>query len=176
MGEERNPSFHRSAASKRVIGRQSLSSKIKLIPGKTATNAARTNVPAQVGCTRCRPVSSVAGKKSSSVLSWWGPTSWIRLCHHATAAGQHNSSELDTQLTEAELEGISRFFFCCIAELAIKPCRSSRSNCAENSGFQTLAKQETKTPQSNKTPPNPKHNTTQKPASVWNVKREVRRG
>ena len=68
------------------------------------------------------------------------------------------------------------FFFYCIAELAIKPCRSSRSNCAENSGFQTLAKQETKTPQSNKTPPNPKHNTTQKPASVWNVKREVRRG
>ena len=67
-------------------------------------------------------------------------------------------------------------FFCCIAELAIKPCRSSRSNCAENSGFQTLAKQETKTPQSKKTPPSPKHNTTQKPASVWNVKREVRKG
>ena len=44
----------------------------------------------------------------------------------------------------------------------------------ENSGFQTLAKQETKTPQSNKHPQT--QNTTQnkKPASVWNVKREVK--
>ena len=42
------------------------------------------------------------------------------------------------------------------------------------SGFQTLAKLETKTPQSNKHPQT--QNTTQnkKPASVWNVKREVR--
>ena len=44
----RKPSFQRSAASKRVIGKQSLSNKIKLIPGKIATRAARTNVPAQV--------------------------------------------------------------------------------------------------------------------------------
>ena len=35
-----------------MIGKQSLSSKIKLVPGKIATKAARTNVPAQVGCTR----------------------------------------------------------------------------------------------------------------------------
>ena len=51
-------------------------------------------------------------------------------------------------------------FFCCIAELAIKPCRSSRSNCAENSGFQTLAKQETNTTKQQNTPkPKTQHNT-----------------
>ena len=78
----------------------------------------------------------------------------------APATKSETVTELSCYKAVTELL-LSFFFFCCIAELAIKPCRSSRSNCAENSGFQTLAKLETKTPQSNKTPPNPKHNTTQ---------------
>ena len=56
---------------------------------------------------------------------------------------------------------VCNFFFCCIAELAIKPCRSSRSKCAENSEFQTLAKGKQKHHKATNTP-KPKHNTKQK--------------
>ena len=53
------------------------------------------------------------------------------------------------------------FFFCCIAELAIKPCRSSRSKLRGEFRIpKHLKKQETKTPQSNKHPkPKTQHKT-----------------
>ena len=66
---------------------------MKLIPGNIATRAARTKVPAQVGCTWCKPVDSELGKRSSSVFSLWGPISLRRLCHHLAAAGQWGKEE-----------------------------------------------------------------------------------
>ena len=64
------------------------------------------------------------------------------------------------------------FFFYCIAELAIKPCRSSRSKLRGEFGIpKHLQNRKQKHDKAT-----PKHNTKQKPASVWNVKREVRRG
>ena len=44
-------SVQRSSTSNKVIGKQSLSSRTKLMPGNMATRAASTKVPAQVGCT-----------------------------------------------------------------------------------------------------------------------------
>ena len=44
-------SVHRSSTSNKVTRTQSLSSSTKLSPGNIATRAARTKVPAQVGCT-----------------------------------------------------------------------------------------------------------------------------
>ena len=79
--------LQRSSTSNNVTGRQSLSS-TKLIPGKTATRAARTKVPAHVGCTWCSPVVAEMGKRRSSDFSLWGPMSCRRLCHHLAAAGQ----------------------------------------------------------------------------------------
>ena len=52
--------------------------------------------------------------------------------------------------------GRTNGFFCCIAELAIKPCRSSRSKLLGEFGI-------------------PKH-LQKNTASIWNVKREVRKG
>ena len=66
---------------------------MKLIPGNIATRAARTKVPAQVGCAWCKPVDSELGKSSSSVFSLWGPISLRRLCHHLAAAGQWGREE-----------------------------------------------------------------------------------
>ena len=82
------------------------------------------------------------------------------------------------QLVCTEFTYRSDFFFCCIAELAIKPCRSSRSKLRGEFGIPNTCKTGNKNTTKQQTPPNPKHNTTQnkKPASVWNVKREVRRG
>ena len=66
------------------------------------------------------------------------------------------------------LEGSSRtfagidFFFCCIAELAIKPCRSSRSKLRGEFGIPNTCKTGNKNTTKQQTPPNPKHNTTQK--------------
>ena len=81
-------SVHRSSTSNKVTGRQSLSSSTKLSPGNIATRAARTKVPAQVGCTCCSPVVAEMGNSRSSVFSLWGPMSLRRLCHHLAAAGQ----------------------------------------------------------------------------------------
>ena len=68
-------------------------------------------------------------------------------------------------------------FFYCIAELAIKPCRSSRSKLRGEFGIpKHLQNRKQKHDKATNTP-NPKHNTKQKDtASVWKVKREVRRG
>ena len=76
----------------------------------------------------------------------------------------------------ADLSLEAFFFFCCIAELAIKPCRSSRSKLRGEFGIPNTCKTGNKNTTKQQTPPNPKHNTNKKPASVWNVKREVRRG
>ena len=54
------------------------------------------------------------------------------------------------------------FFFCCIAELAIKPCRSSRSKLRGEFGIPNTCKTGNKNPTKQQTPPNPKHNTKQK--------------
>ena len=69
------------------------------------------------------------------------------------------------------------FFFCCIAELAIKPCRSSRSKLRGEFGIpKHLQNRKQKHNKATNTP-NPKHNTKQKEhGKCWNVKREVRRG
>ena len=53
-------------------------------------------------------------------------------------------------------------FFCCIAELAIKPCRSSRSELRGEFGIPNTCKTGNKDTTKQQTPPNPKHNTTQK--------------
>ena len=53
------------------------------------------------------------------------------------------------------------FFFCCIAELAIKPCRSSRSKLRGEFGIPNTCKTGNKNTTKQQTPPNPKHNTTQ---------------
>ena len=54
------------------------------------------------------------------------------------------------------------FFFCCIAELAIKPCRSSRSKLRGEFGIpKHLQNRKQKHNKATKTP-NPKHNTNQK--------------
>ena len=81
----------------------------------------------------------------------------------------------DVPIHERE-EVFEVFFFCCIAELAIKPCRSSRSKLRGEFGIPNTCKTGNKNTTKQQTPPNPKHNTKQKAASVWNVKREVRRG
>ena len=53
-------------------------------------------------------------------------------------------------------KGRGEFFFCCIAELAIKPCRSSRSKLRGEFGIpKHLQNRKPKTQQSNK-PPKPK--------------------
>ena len=54
------------------------------------------------------------------------------------------------------------FFFCCIAELAIKPCRSSRSKQRGEFGIPNTCKTGNKNTTKQQTPPNPKHNTKQK--------------
>ena len=54
------------------------------------------------------------------------------------------------------------FFFCCIAELAIKPCRSSRSKLRGEFGIPNTCKTGNKNTTKQQTPPNPKHNTKQK--------------
>ena len=56
----------------------------------------------------------------------------------------------------------SWFFFCCIAELAIKPCRSSRSKLRGEFGIPNTCKTGNKNTTKQQTPPNPKHNTKQK--------------
>ena len=53
-------------------------------------------------------------------------------------------------------------FFCCIAELAIKPCRSSRSKLRGEFGIPNTCKTGNKNTTKQQTPPNPKHNTKQK--------------
>ena len=54
------------------------------------------------------------------------------------------------------------FFFCCIAELAIKPCRSSRSKLRGEFGIPNTCKTGNKNTTKQQTPPNQKHNTKQK--------------
>ena len=54
------------------------------------------------------------------------------------------------------------FFFCCIAELAIKPCRSSRSKLRGEFGIPNTCKTGNKNTTKQQTPPNPKHNTNKK--------------
>ena len=54
------------------------------------------------------------------------------------------------------------FFFCCIAELAIRPCRSSRSKLRGEFGIPNTCKTGNKNTTKQQTPPNPKHNTKQK--------------
>ena len=89
-----------------------------------------------------------------------------------SAASLHLNPAL---LDPPHLDQSNVFFFCCIAELAIKPCRSSRSKLRGEFGIPNTCKTGNKNTTKQQTPPNPKHNTTQnkKPASVWNVKREV---
>ena len=53
-------------------------------------------------------------------------------------------------------------FFFCIAELAIKPCRSSRSKLRGEFGIPNTCKTGNKNTTKQQTPPNPKHNTKQK--------------
>ena len=58
--------------------------------------------------------------------------------------------------------GGKNFFFCCIAELAIKPCRSSRSKLRGEFGIpKHLQNRKQKHNKATNTP-NPKHNTKQK--------------
>ena len=61
------------------------------------------------------------------------------------------------------VSGVNRqFFFCCIAELAIKPCRSSRSKLRGEFGIpKHLQNRKQKHNKATNTP-NPKHNTKQK--------------
>ena len=54
------------------------------------------------------------------------------------------------------------FFFCCIAELAIKPCRSSRSKLRGEFGIPKHLQNRKQKHHKATTPPNPKHNTKQK--------------
>ena len=49
------------------------------------------------------------------------------------------------------------FFFCCIAELAVKPCRSSRSKLRGEFGIPNTCKTGNKNTTKQQTPPNPKH-------------------
>ena len=65
------------------------------------------------------------------------------------------------RLGRGEERGGSLFFFCCIAELAIKPCRSSRSKLRGEFGIPNTCKTGNKNT-TKQTPPNPKHNTKQK--------------
>ena len=63
-------------------------------------------------------------------------------------------------VTGGEVEEV--FFFCCIAELAIKPCRSSRSKLRGEFGIpKHLQNRKQKHNKATNTP-NPKHNTKQK--------------
>ena len=57
---------------------------------------------------------------------------------------------------------VAFFFFCCIAERAIKPCRSSRSKLRGEFGIPNTCKTGNKNTTKQQTPPNPKHNTKQK--------------
>ena len=62
---------------------------------------------------------------------------------------------------------IGLFFFCCIAERAIKPCRSSRSKLRGEFGIPRHSQnRKPKTHQSNKTKQEHKTNKRQKPASA----------
>ena len=54
------------------------------------------------------------------------------------------------------------FFFCCIAELAIKPCRSSRSKLRGEFGIPKHLQNRKQKHNKATTTPNPKHNTKQK--------------
>ena len=58
-------------------------------------------------------------------------------------------------------KGKGIFFFCCIAELAIKPCRSSRSKLRGEFEIPNTCKTGNKNTTKQQTPPNPKHNTKQ---------------
>ena len=63
---------------------------------------------------------------------------------------------------EEENQARPAFFFCCIAELAIKPCRSSRSKLRGEFGIpKHLQNRKQKHDKATNTP-NPKHNTKQK--------------
>ena len=55
-----------------------------------------------------------------------------------------------------------RFFFCCIAELAIKPCRSSRSELRGEFGIPKHLQNKKQKHDKTTNTPNPKHNTKQK--------------
>ena len=63
---------------------------------------------------------------------------------------------------DMQLDRTVHFFFCCIAELAIKPCRSSRSKLRGEFGIPNTCKTGNKNTTKQQTPPNPKHNTKQK--------------
>ena len=78
------------------------------------------------------------------------------------------------------------FFFCCIAERAIKPCRSSRSKLRGEFGIprhlQNRNQKHNKAKTGNRNTPKQQNQTTTqnkqktKAGKCWNVKREVRRG
>ena len=69
------------------------------------------------------------------------------------------------------------FFFYCIAELAIKPCRSSRSNMRGEFGIpKHLQNKKQKHDKATTTPKPQAPTTTNKDtASVWKVRREVKK-
>ena len=69
-------------------------------------------------------------------------------------------------------------FFYCIAELAIKPCRSSRSKMCGEFGIPKHLQNRKQKHNKATTTPNPKHQhqKNKDTASVWKVRREVKKG
>ena len=70
-----------------------------------------------------------------------------------------------------------RFFFCCIAERAIKPCRSSRSKLRGEFGIPRHLQNRNQKHKNKATRQTTTQNKTKTRAGkCWNVKREVRKG
>ena len=88
------------------------------------------------------------------------------------AASPERASLVTKCSCESGLEFVTSFFvffFCCIAELAIKPCRSSRSKLRGEFGIPNTCKTGNKNTTKQQTPPSPKHNTKQKNRQVFGM-------
>ena len=96
-------SFHRSVASKRATGKQSLSSSMKWI-----TVSARSNVPAHVWWTLSNPVAWAAGTKRSSLMSLFGPMYLSLLAHQVANVNQWGSDWCGVQCCVRSLSVIDR--------------------------------------------------------------------
>ena len=121
-----------------------------------------------------------------SIFNW---SEWTRRCRRLP------DSEYDSLLSSASEEVVQEvlqlmtsflhrtlsctdlFFFCCIAERAIKPCRSSRSKLRGEFGIPRHLQNRNQKHTNKATRPN--NNTKQtktRAGKCWNVKREVRKG
>ena len=145
-------------------------------------SAAMKKVPSSRLPAQCRPITPKLGTSALTRPNHQSPSFLLSLlnCIVSQRRGGGGGSRWCYQC-------ISQiFFFCCIAERAIKPCRSSRSKLRGEFGIprhlQNRNQKHNKAKTGNKNTPKQQNQTTTqdkqktKAGKCWNVKREVRRG